>query len=986
MDKNKLMANLIGMGYYDTVVPEVIFAAFSSSSPSTKFFLLRQVIKRNMLENPGWYTAYTPYQVTFTRALTSSATCALAYTDGSPPVRQAEISQGRLQSLLNFQTLVCDLVGLPCANASLLDEATAAAEAMNLCISSVKGKRKKFFCDERVHPQSIDLLKTRSEPLGVEVVVGDWRQVLADGGLSKDFSGVMVQYPDTYGGVENFEALVTEAHSHGSLVVACTDLLACTQLTPPGEWGADIAVGSAQRFGVPVGFGGPHAAFFACHEDQQRKMPGRMIGVSIDSQGNPALRMALQTREQHIRRDKATSNICTAQALLANMAASYGVYHGPEGLKNISTRIHTLTCMLAEAVTTAGHTVEGYAEGTAFFDTIRIDVGAGNAGAVFKAAADRGINIRDCGDGASVGVSIGESFTRAQMVDLLQAFGCEASDASLEVLAANAEAGKYGAQARSSAFMTHPVFNSHHSETQMLRYLKSLENKDLSLNHSMISLGSCTMKLNATTEMVPVTWPTTANIHPFAPSDQWPGYMEMIEELNSDLAKITGFAAVSTQPNSGAQGEYAGLLCIRGYHESRGDHHRKVCLIPVSAHGTNPASAAMCGMKVVVVKSDDNGNIDIEDLRAKADKHADNLGALMITYPSTYGVFEEGVQEIINIVHDRGGQVYMDGANMNAQCGLTSPGFIGADVCHLNLHKTFCIPHGGGGPGVGSIGVAKQLAPFLPGHAVVPCSGEGDNVVVSNTGAVSAAPFGSAAILPISYMYIQMLGADGLKQATGNAILNANYMARRIGDHFNVLYTGSNGQCAHEFIIDIRPFKQYGIVEEDIAKRLQDYGFHSPTMSWPVTGNPPHTHHHRRRHHHRHHHTPTLAPLALAPLTRTTHTRTGTLMVEPTESEDRRELDRFCDAMAMIREEIEQIANGSIAVEDSALKRAPHTAAMVTGEHWDLPYTREQAAFPTKETRANKFWPTVGRIDNVHGDRNLVCTCPPMEMYMEEHE
>jgi glycine dehydrogenase len=630
-----------------------------------------------------------------------------------------------------------------------------------------------------------------------------------------------------------------------------------------------------------------------------------MIGVSIDSQGNPALRMALQTREQHIRRDKATSNICTAQALLANMAASYGVYHGPEGLKKISTRMHSLTCMLAEALTTGGHTVEGYAEGASFFDTIRVDVGAGNAAATIKACADRGINIRDIGDGASVGVSIGESFTRAQMVALIEAFGCaeQASSASLEVLAANAASGKYGANARSSVFMDHPVFNSHHSETQMLRYLKSLENKDLSLNHSMISLGSCTMKLNATAEMVPVTWPTVGNIHPFAPDDQAVGYMEMINELNLDLARITGFAAVSTQPNSGAQGEYAGLLCIRKYHESRGDTHRNVCLIPTSAHGTNPASASMAGMKVVVVKSDDMGNVDIEDLRTKADKHADNLSALMITYPSTYGVFEEGVQEIIGIVHDRGGQVYMDGANMNAQVGYTSPGFIGADVCHLNLHKTFCIPHGGGGPGVGSIGVAHQLAPFLPGHAVVPCSGEGDNVQKSDTGAISAAPFGSASILPITYMYIQMLSTSGLKQATACAILNANYMAQRIGEHFTVLYTGENGQCAHEFIIDIRPFKQYGIVEEDIAKRLQDYGFHSPTMSWPVT---------------------------------------GTLMIEPTESEDRKELDRFCDAMIMIRAEIEEIVTGKIDVEESALKKSPHTAAMVLTEHWDAPYTRDQ--------------------------------------------
>jgi len=889
MGKNKVLKSFIGAGYHDTVVPEVI--------------------KRNILEHPGWYTAYTPYQ--------------------------AEISQGRLQMLLNFQTMVCDLTGMQVCNASLLDEATAAAEAMQMCLGSVK-KRPSVFISERCHPQTIDLVLTRMAPLGVTVVVGDANDVDVGSG---EFAGAMVQYPDTYGGVKDWRAFTDKAHDAGTMVVACCDLLAGTMLTPPGEWGADIAVGCAQRFGVPMGFGGPHAGFLACASSHQRKMPGRMIGVSIDSQGDPALRMALQTREQHIRRDKATSNICTAQALLANMAAAYGVYHGPGGLADIAGRVHKFARLLAAGFEAAGHTVLN-ADG--FFDTLEVEVG--DSAAVVAACAARGVNVRPI-DVSRVGVSVGESVDRADVEALLAAFG--AADADADALGAAAAAGTSvpAFAVRESPFMTHPVFNTHHSETQMLRYLKSLEAKDLSLNHSMISLGSCTMKLNATAEMVPVTWPEVGNIHPFVPADQCEGYLEMIESLHRDLCEITQFDAISSQPNSGANGEYAGLLAIRQYHHSRGDANRNVCLIPVSAHGTNPASAAMAGMKVVVVKSDDQGNVDIDDLKAKAEKHSDNLAALMITYPSTYGVFEEGVVDIIDAVHGHGGQVYMDGANMNAQCGWTAPGFIGADVCHLNLHKTFCIPHGGGGPGVGSIGVKAHLAPFLPGHTVVPTGGEGINTVPKATGSIAAAPWGSAAILPITWMYIQMMGGQGLKDATATAVLNANYMAKRIGEHYPILFTGTNGQCAHEFIMDIRPFKEHGFVEEDIAKRLQDYGFHSPTMSWPVT---------------------------------------GTLMVEPTESEDKGELDRFCDAMISIRHEMDDVIEGRIAVEDSPLKHAPHTAGMVLSDSWNQAYTREQAAFPTKNLGAYKFWPTVGRIDNVYGDRNLICTCPPMESYMEE--
>merc|ERR1711988_271116 len=704
-----------------------------------------------------------------------------------------------------------------------------------------------------------------------------------------------------------------------------------------GEMGFDIAVGSAQRFGVPMGFGGPHAAFLATTDAYSRKMPGRIIGVSIDSRGKPALRMAMQTREQHIRRDKATSNICTAQALLANMAAAYSIYHGPDGLKAIASRIHAMGTTTAAALEKKGLFVNE----AAYFDTFTVS--GVDAHAVQAKAVSNGCNVRIVDD-STVGLNFGEGHVTADLSAVLKAFDVDMSEKELNTLAdSRIGSTKFGTFARTSEFLTHPVFNSHHSESQMLRFLAKLEKKDLSLNHSMIPLGSCTMKLNATSEMRPVTWDGIANMHPFAPADQTEGYMEMIEDLNKDLAEITGFAAVSAQPNSGAQGEFTGLLCIKRYQEARGQGHRNICLIPVSAHGTNPASSVMAGYKVVTVKSDADGDIDFDDLKEKVEKHSDNLAALMVTYPSTYGVFEEGIVDICKLIHEHGGQVYMDGAKMNAQVALTSPGFIGADVCHLNLHKTFCIPHGGGGPGVGTIGVAKHLAPFLPGHPVVPVSGEGENVVKKATGAIAAAQFGSAAILPISWMYIKMLGESGLKEATGMSILNANYMAKRIESKYDILFKGTNGQCAHEFIMDLRPFKEHGIVEEDVAKRLQDYGFHSPTMSWPVG---------------------------------------GTLMVEPTESEDKTELDKLCDAFLMIREEIEEVVSGKVAIADSPLKGAPHTADMITDKDWNKPYSRQVAAFPAPWLNgSNKFWPTVGRIDNVYGDRNLVCTCPPISVY-----
>ncbi len=893
MSKNKVLKSFIGTGYYETVVPTVIL--------------------RNVLENPGWYTSYTPYQ--------------------------AEISQGRLEGLLNYQTMVADLTGMAMSNASLLDEATASAEAMSMVYGLSNNKKKSFFVDENCHPQNIDLIKTRATPIGVKVVVGKASEADFSGG---DFCGALVQYPDTYGTVsEGWAEFNARAHEAKVKTIAATDLMASVMMKPAGEVGFDIAVGVSQRFGVPMGFGGPHAAFLATTVEYSRKMPGRIIGVSVDSEGAPALRMAMQTREQHIRRDKATSNICTAQALLANMAGFYGVYHGPDGLKDIAGRIHGMANITATALSTAGY---GIVNAGSFFDTVTVDVGAaGKTSAEIQAACvAAGVNIRVIDD-KTVSIAFGEAINKEDVEALVSGFGVSAAALSEAYGAAGTNSIPASLQ-RTTPFMEHPIFNTHHSETQMLRYLAHLEGKDLALDFSMIALGSCTMKLNSTSEMIPVTWNETANMHPFCPQDQATGYIEMIEDLNNDLAKITGFAACSTQPNSGAQGEYAGLLAIRNYHHANGDDHRNVCLIPVSAHGTNPASASMCGMKVVVVKSDKDGNVDVEDLNKLAEKHKDNLAALMITYPSTYGVFEEEVKTIIDTVHSYGGQVYMDGANMNAQVCLTSPGFIGADVCHLNLHKTFCIPHGGGGPGVGTIGVAKHLAPYLPGHTLIPCSGEGENVAIKDTGAVAAAPYGSAAILPITWMYIKMLSEEGLREATGMAILNANYMASRLSEGYPILYTGKNGNCAHEFIVDLRGFKSYGIVEEDVAKRLQDYGFHSPTMSWPVG---------------------------------------GTIMVEPTESEDKAEMDRFCDAMLMIRREIEDIVSGAVSFEESPLKGAPHTAAMVTAETWNKTYSRETAAFPAPWVKARKFWPTIGRVDNVYGDRNLVCSCPPMEVYMD---
>lgn len=907
--QNKVMKSYIGQGYYDTTTPPVIL--------------------RNMLENPGWYTAYTPYQ--------------------------AEIAQGRLEMLLNFQTLVCDLTGLPMAVASLLDESSAAAEAMQMCLAlkGKKGKKKKFFVSEDVHPQTIGLIQTRAKVLGVDVIVGEHSKVDFS---EKDFFGACIQYPNTYGSIESpgesYKDFTDRVHDAGGMVVCATDLMALTKLAPVTSFGADIAVGSAQRFGVPMGFGGPHAGFLATSDKYSRKMPGRIIGVTIDSQGKPCLRMAMQTREQHIRRDKATSNICTAQALLANMAASYAIYHGPEGLKDISGRLHALARVAHRELKAAGFSVSD----EAFFETITVDVSSKGLSAteVQEGAAKAGANVRII-DENTVGVSMGEGITRDDLLSLLQnAFQIESPDISADDSLTQIDP-KY---AREGEILEHPIFRMHHSETQMLRYLKALENKDLALNHSMISLGSCTMKLNATSEMIPITWPEFANIHPFAPHDQVKGYHEMIKDLNEDLAEITGFAAVSAQPNSGATGEYAGLLAIKGYLESIGEGHRDVCVIPKSAHGTNPASAAMAGMKVVVVDIDDNGNIDKEDLTAKLAKNEGKVAAFMVTYPSTFGVFEEGIKDIICMIHDAGGQVYMDGANMNAQVGITSPGLIGADVCHLNLHKTFCIPHGGGGPGVGSIGVASHLAPFLPGHTVgQEASGElcgSDLCTPRSEGAVAGAPFGSALILPISWMYIKMLGREGLEKATSYSILNANYMAARLNGAFDVLFVGKNGQCAHEFIIDLRGIKaSTGVTEEDVAKRLQDYGFHSPTMSWPVA---------------------------------------GTLMIEPTESEDLAELDRFCDALLSIRGEIEQVAKGDITVEESPLRNAPHTIddLLMSDDDWKnvkgRKYSKDTGIYPAPWIRANKFWPTCGRVDNVYGDRNLVCTCPPLEAYMDEEE
>ncbi|MCC6457890.1 MAG: aminomethyl-transferring glycine dehydrogenase [Caldilineaceae bacterium] len=881
-DKNQLYRSYLGMGYYETLTPGVIL--------------------RNVLENPGWYTAYTPYQ--------------------------PEIAQGRLEALLNFQTMVSDLTGLDIANASLLDEATAAAEAMTMCKRAQKrGHANTFFVSDKCHPQTIAVVQSRAEPLGIDVVVGDAQGYEFD----QETFGTLVQYPDTEGNIVDWRAFVEKAHAAGALVVVATDLLALALLTSPGEFGADIAIGSSQRFGVPMGYGGPHAAFMATRDDLKRIMPGRLVGVSVDSLGNPALRLALQTREQHIRRDKATSNICTAQVLLAIMASMYAVYHGPEGIRRIAARVRLLTATLAHLLRQLGYEVN---EGPVF-DTLKISGGPYRQAELIEAAEAQRVNLRAYADGA-VGVALDEATTVEELRTLLAIFGA-ADVVGLEEIAAEVNAEYSAAFARTSTYLTHPVFNRYHTETEMLRYIYRLQSRDLSLAQAMIPLGSCTMKLNATTEMIPITWPEFGKLHPFVPRSQAEGYTELFTLLEAALAEITGFAAVSLQPNAGSQGEYAGLLAIRAYHLSRGDDHRRVCLIPSSAHGTNPASAVMAGMEVVVVACDERGNVDLDDLRAKAAQHSDNLAAIMVTYPSTHGVFEEGIVELCRIVHEQGGQVYMDGANMNAQVGLCRPGDIGADVCHLNLHKTFCIPHGGGGPGMGPIGVAAHLAPFLPGHPLV--EGVGGEQAAAT---VSAAPWGSPSILPISYAYIAMMGASGLTEATRIAILNANYIAARLQPHYPVLYRGDHGYVAHECIVDVRPLKEAGIEVDDIAKRLMDYGFHAPTMSFPVP---------------------------------------GTLMIEPTESESLAEIDRFCDAMIAIREEIRAIESGAADPEQNLLKGAPHPAQVVSADVWDRPYSREEAAYPTAFSREFKFWPAVGRIDSVYGDRNLICTCPPIEAY-----
>jgi glycine dehydrogenase len=881
--RNRVTRAYLGMGYHGTVTPPVIL--------------------RNVLENPGWYTQYTPYQ--------------------------AEISQGRLEALLNFQTMVIDLTGMEIANASLLDEATAAAEAMAMCYGATgREGKERFLVDARCHPQTVAVVRTRAEARGIQVEVVD----ALEAEIADDVFAVLVQYPDSEGRVQDYRSLAERVHGADALLVAAADLLALTLLAPPGEWGADVAVGSTQRFGVPMGFGGPHAAYLSTRDRFKRTIPGRIIGVSRDANGRAALRMALQTREQHIRREKATSNICTAQVLLAVIAGFYAVWHGPEGLTAIARRVHRMARILAEGLRRGGMTVPE----AGFFDTLRVE--ADDPESVLRRAAEAGILLRRLDDGA-LGVALDETVSAADLDTLFRVFGVEASAEGLA-----GEIGEEGTALpaelrRRSAFMEHPVFHTHRSETEMMRYIKKLEGRDLSLTHSMIPLGSCTMKLNAAAEMLPITWEGFSSLHPFAPEAHTEGYRELFRQLEHDLAEITGFHAVSLQPNAGSQGEYAGLLVIRRYHEARGDTQRDVCLIPQSAHGTNPASAVMAGMRVVVVKSDADGSIDIEDLRARAEQHGERLSALMVTYPSTHGVFEEGIREICEIVHRAGGQVYMDGANMNAMVGLCRPGDFGADVCHLNLHKTFCIPHGGGGPGMGPIGVAEHLAPFLPGHPVVEVGG------AEATGAVSAAPWGSPSILPISWAYIRMMGAEGLTRATKVAILNANYMAHRLEEHFPVLYRGRNGTVAHECIVDLRHFRQSaGIEVEDVAKRLMDYGFHAPTVSFPVA---------------------------------------GTLMIEPTESESKEELDRFCEAMIQIREEIREIERGEADRADNVLKNAPHTMGAVITDDWSHPYAREKAAFPTEWTRDRKFWPHVGRVEGAWGDRNLVCACPSVEVYEE---
>ncbi|MGE8218811.1 MAG: aminomethyl-transferring glycine dehydrogenase [Stenotrophomonas acidaminiphila] len=881
--RNKVLRSFIGQGYYGTHTPNVIL--------------------RNILENPAWYTAYTPYQ--------------------------AEISQGRMEALINFQTLCADLTGMEIANASLLDEATAAAEAMTLAKRSAKSKSDTFFVHDAVHPQTLELLRTRAEPMGIVLRVGTPAEA-----LEAEAFGLLLQYPDTFGQVGDYKALVDAVHARGGLVAVATDLLALTLLAAPGEWGADIVVGNSQRFGVPFGFGGPHAAFMACRDAYKRSMPGRLIGVSIDAQGNPAYRLTLQTREQHIRREKATSNICTAQVLLAVMASMYAVYHGPEGLTRIARRTHRLAAILASALRTAGVQV-----GADFFDTLHVT--GVDADAIHAKARAAGYNLRAI-DSSSVGISLDETATRADIVAVGALFGATVDVDALDASTADAlPAGLL----RQSAFLTHPVFNTHHSEHELLRYLRSLADKDLAMDRTMIPLGSCTMKLNATAEMIPVTWPEFANIHPLAPADQAQGYKELIDGLEAMLVECTGYDAVSLQPNSGAQGEYAGLLAIRAYHASRGEGHRDICLIPDSAHGTNPASAQMCGMKVVVTKTDANGNVDVEDIRANAEKYSDRLAAIMMTYPSTHGVFEEEVVEICQIIHQHGGQVYTDGANMNALVGVAKPGKWGSDVSHLNLHKTFCIPHGGGGPGVGPCAVKSHLAPFLPGALVA----DGLRTQgVGNGAMVSAATFGSASILPISWMYIAMMGAAGLRKATQVALLNANYIAKRLAPHYKTLYTGRNGLVAHECILDVRPLeKTSGIGAEDVAKRLIDFGFHAPTLSFPVA---------------------------------------GTLMVEPTESESQYELDRFIDAMIQIREEIRAIEDGRLDREDNPLKHAPHTATAVSASQWTHAYPRELAAFPLASLKQSKYWPPVARVDNVYGDKNIMCACIPVDAYKEDVE
>lgn len=877
-DKNQVYRSYIGMGYYDCITPTVI--------------------QRNILENPGWYTAYTPYQ--------------------------PEIAQGRLEALLNFQTMIIDLTGLEIANASLLDEATAAAEAMSMSYGICKNKSHNYFVSSECHPQTIDVLQTRANPLGINIIIGDHQTF----DFQESIFGAILQYPATDGTIYDYRHFIEKSHAQGALVTVAADPLSLTLLTPPGELGADIAVGSTQRFGIPLGFGGPHAAYFATKEEYKRLVPGRIVGVSKDIHGKLAYRLALQTREQHIRRDKATSNICTAQVLLAVMASMYAVYHGPDGLRGIAQNIHQLTATLAAGLKKLGYEISS----ENFFDTLRVELGNTRLDAILDAANERNINLRIF-DNSNVGISLDETTTEADLIDLWQIFALKDQlPFTVEELTSSSP---HISLLRQSKYLTHPVFNRYHSETDLLRYLHQLETKDLSLTTSMIPLGSCTMKLNATSEMIPVTWAEFGKIHPFAPISQTRGYQILFQQLEAWLGEITGFAGISLQPNAGSQGEYAGLLVIHEYHQSRGEGHRNVCLIPQSAHGTNPASAVMCGMKVVGIACDEQGNIDVADLKAKAEKHSSELAALMVTYPSTHGVFEEAIQEICAVIHSHGGQVYMDGANMNAQVGICRPGDIGADVCHLNLHKTFCIPHGGGGPGMGPIGVASHLVPFLPGHSVVRMGGD--------LGAVSAAPWGSASILVISWMYIIMMGADGLTQATKIAILNANYIAKKLESYYPILYQGKNGLVAHECILDLRSLKKSAHIEiDDVAKRLMDYGFHAPTVSWPVA---------------------------------------GTIMVEPTESESKEELDRFCEALIAIREEVAAIESGKMDIHDNLLKNAPHTAeSLIVGE-WNHPYSREQAAYPAPWNKEYKFWPSVGRIDAAFGDRNFVCSCLPMEAY-----